>query len=151
MEADMSDGLDRNGFSPEEMAVVRNIFVTSSAEYIGSFHEALAAVKQQQYDDTVFEPLHRSIHSLKGAAMQLGFIPVGSLALAMETVIRRLRDCDSATTDFDGAVAVLESGEQQLKEYIGQLTKDEELTEEATQLITELETFGEQLGDRRDQ
>lgn len=141
----MSDGLDRNGFTPEEMAVVRNIFATSSAEYLSAFNESLSSIKALQYDDTVFEPLHRSVHSLKGAAMQLGFLPVGNLALAMETVIKKIRVCDVATVDFGEAIALFEAGERKLQEYVCLIKDDEELEETATELISQLEAFGEQV------
>jgi len=87
---------DVNGFSAEEMAMLLPLFTQSSSEYLGQFRAALGKVAAGMDEDPDREVLQRSVHSLKGAALQLGILHVGQLALAVEAVAKALRDAPQA-------------------------------------------------------
>ena len=145
----MPEGLDHNGFTPEEAETVRKIFATSSAEYLSEFKQALTRLKQEEYADTVLEPLHRSIHSLKGAAMQLGFLSVGELALSIERLVKKVREYNPASIDYAALLRLLEAGEKRLLVLLDQISNNDEVSETSAgedagtsaDLIAELDQF----------
>ena len=142
----MPEGLDQNGFTPEEAEMVSKIFATSSVEYLATFGEALVLMKEHEYTDTVLEPLHRSIHSLKGASMQLGFLQIGELSMAMEKLIKKARTRDPVSVDYDAMVPLLEAGVNRLREYLARISDNKEVSATSEELIAELEEFNKGLG-----
>ncbi len=106
-------------FSEEELAILRPLFQSSGRDYIAQFRATLAGVKDGACDEETLEILHRSIHSLKGAALQLGYLHVGGLAMAMEGVAKTARKL-GALIPAEG-IALLEEGARQLEGYLAEL------------------------------
>jgi chemotaxis protein histidine kinase CheA len=75
------------GFGPEEMKLLREIFLTSSGEYLATIGSVLSAWRDGAIDEASLRDSHRAVHSIKGAALQIGYVPIGGLAKAMEAVI----------------------------------------------------------------
>ena len=81
----------RSEFGPEEMAVLRPIFMKSAREHLASITRISGELSETGADDRALETLHRSIHSLKGAALQIGFVHVGQTAKLIEQVVLHAR------------------------------------------------------------
>jgi chemotaxis protein histidine kinase CheA len=75
------------GFGPEEMKLLREIFLTSSGECLATVGSVLTAWRDGAIDEASLRDSHRAVHSIKGAALQIGYVPIGNLAKAMEGVI----------------------------------------------------------------
>lgn len=95
-------------FTPEELQVLRPLFLTSSREHLRDFDRALEILGGDPRDEGALESLHRSIHSVKGAALQLGILSIGSLAKAMEAVAKAVRQAGRALRE-DAARLLAES------------------------------------------
>lgn len=74
-------------FSSEEMEVLREIFLASSSEYLARAGTVLEAWTVAGIEEPRLKDLHRAIHSVKGAALQLGYLPIGTLARSVELVL----------------------------------------------------------------
>ncbi len=134
---------DVNGFSAEEMAMLLPLFTQSSSEYLGQFRAALRKVAAGMDEDPDREVLQRSVHSLKGAALQLGILHVGQLALAVEAVAKALRDApqalEASETDLLGLSA------DRLETYITDLADGAASNEPPVDLILRLEAASDRL------
>ncbi|MFH1142985.1 MAG: Hpt domain-containing protein [Candidatus Eisenbacteria bacterium] len=86
-----------DAFSAEEMAVLRPIFLESAREHLTSMSLITKEMEEGQPDACRLETLHRSVHSLKGAALQLGFETLGRSASRLEQVLLRVRDARDAS------------------------------------------------------
>ncbi len=88
---------DRFAFSDGEMKVLMPIFQASGREYLRVMEKTLSELHEFGVDALPGEEslagLHRAAHSLKGAALQMGFLHIGGLARAMEQVILAVKEC----------------------------------------------------------
>jgi chemosensory pili system protein ChpA (sensor histidine kinase/response regulator) len=106
----------QDGFTEEELQVLRPLFVSSGREHIERALRALEALGRDPGDAEQLELLHRSFHSLKGAAMQFGVLHLGVLAQAVEAVARSARGAGCLATP---AIAdLLAEGGRQLAAYL---------------------------------
>jgi len=82
---------DSGAFTPEDMQVLLPLFRTSGDEYIATMRQNLETLGQPKRRGEGLTSFHRAAHSLKGAALQLGFVHIGTLAQAMEVVAGQAR------------------------------------------------------------
>ena len=130
-------------FTDEEMAILRPMFLKSGREYIRDFQAALDEVKTGPLDDATLEAMHRSIHSLKGAAMQLRVIHIGTLAQAMEAVAKTARAAGVAIPPE--GVELLKEGIGRLLTYLDSLENDQGQVEPPGALLGRLEGVAESM------
>lgn len=76
-----------NGLTAEDMQILRPLFVTSGRSYVATLREGLLLLGNGRTERVTFTAMHRAAHSLKGAAMQIGFLGVGTLARLIEEAI----------------------------------------------------------------
>lgn len=134
---------DSNGFSAEEMAMLLPLFSQSSGEYLGQFREALEKVAAGGDDEPTREILQRSVHSLKGAALQLGIVHIGHLALAVEGVAKALRDAPQHLESSE--TELLQQSVDRLEAYIAELPEGGDSAEPPADLIHRLEAVSDRL------
>ncbi len=134
-----------NGFSAEEMVILRKLFFDSANQYLDTFIEELSKIENGDTSEDVLDTLHRSIHSLKGAAMQLGFLPIGSLSLAMEVLAKKMNEGSWNEGEMAKAVILLHEGEQRIRDNLGHVIEEKELSELPADLIRRLDSLRESL------
>ncbi len=86
-------------FSEEEMQVLLPLFLQSGKEYVSKAREIVERLRSGDAGPEDLELLHRTFHSAKGAALQIGFVHIGSLAKAMETVAAAMRSSWSSADE----------------------------------------------------
>ncbi|MBM3316847.1 MAG: Hpt domain-containing protein [Candidatus Eisenbacteria bacterium] len=79
-----------NSFSPEEMEVLRGIFLSSSNQCLDAMRGILDAWPEGGPGEERLKQFHRAAHSVKGAAMQIGYLPIGELARELERAVLAL-------------------------------------------------------------
>lgn len=129
-----------NDFSAEELAILRPLFITSARGYLVSFREQLQIAEHAEQGHDL-EALHRSIHSLKGAALQLGLHSVGNLAKAMEFVVKGFRQREQALPTE--SYALLTAAAEHLSGLIARVEREEDLTEPPTEMLRQLSALAE--------
>jgi chemotaxis protein histidine kinase CheA len=134
---------DASEFSSDEMRVLRRLFVTSGRDYLIRFRGALESMTREAASDETLELFHRSIHSLKGAALQLGLLHVGTLAKEMEGVAKAVRETQAALPD-DG-VALLTEGMVRLTDYLIDVEKETETAEPPADLLRRLQLLADSV------
>lgn len=134
---------DSNGFGAEEMAMLLSLFAQSSGEYLAQFREALEKVAAGADDESTREILQRSVHSLKGAALQLGIVHIGHLAQAIEGVAKSLRDAPQRLES--GESELLSLSADRLEAYIADLPEGGDSAEPPADLIHRLEAVSDML------
>ncbi len=128
-----------NGFSEEDMAILGPLFIQSSREYLTEFRMALKNLDTPDDDDSTREILHRAVHSLKGAALQLGIVHIGQLALAVEGVAKALR-YSSLPLDPDGRDLMSESADR-LEAFIAGFENEDSPQDPPADLLSQLEAL----------
>ncbi|MCK4304453.1 MAG: Hpt domain-containing protein [Candidatus Eisenbacteria sp.] len=136
---------DPKGLTPEDMAVLRPLFVSSGREYLATFLDALATVRTAEPTEETLGVLHRSIHSLKGAALQLGVLHIGTLGKAVEAVALAVRRKPGGLPAQ--GIDLLEEGARQLAEYLTHIENGEETTEPPGELLSQLQGLADVLAD----
>jgi chemosensory pili system protein ChpA (sensor histidine kinase/response regulator) len=131
-------------FSPEEMEVLRQIFLGSSQEYVTTIRGALAAFEQGSGAGERLPELHRAIHSIKGAAFQIGFAPIGMLAKAMESVVIALQGDAGALEP--AWVSVLQRGLAAIEASLEALRENRELPAPDQALLSALAACSGEAG-----
>jgi len=126
----MSSG---NEFSAEELAFLRPIFMTSAREHLASIARISGELKETDAGDPAVEALHRSIHSLKGAALQIGFLQVGQTARMIEQVVLCARALGPGAPA--GWLALVQRGVPVLTDLLDAIERDEEREQDAGLLL----------------
>lgn len=123
-------------FSTEELQVLKPLFVGSAREHLEAFAGALGDLARDPRNPQKLELLHRSIHSVKGAAFQMGVIHVGALAKAMEEVAKaaRLIGCAPGIKE----AGLLAESRQKLLVYLVAFERGEEAPEPPAELLERL-------------
>jgi len=70
---------------------VLELFRTEADEGLEAMEHALVVLEANPYDDEALSTLFRAVHTLKGNAAALGFVPLTELAHAIEDILDRLR------------------------------------------------------------
>ncbi len=130
---------EMNGFSEEDMAVLGPLFIQSSREYLTEFRTAMERIDRSDEDDSTRETLHRAVHSLKGAALQLGIVHIGQLALAVEGVAKALRYC-SQELDPQGRDLMSQSADR-LEGFIAGFENEDPPQDPPADLLSQLEAL----------
>ncbi len=126
-----------NDFTEEEMQVLRPLFISSVRDYLATCKAKLAAIQDGDRGADQVEALHRGLHSIKGAAFQLGVVHVGALAKAMEAVVKQARQMGRAPAPE--ALAPLTEGLERLEDYIAAFEDGREPVEPPADLTSRLE------------
>ena len=129
---------EMSDFSPEELAVLMPLFISSARGYLEFFQDELAAVRAGRGGHDL-EPLHRSIHSLKGAALQLGLHPIGLLAKAMELVVKDARQRERVLPE--DSYPLLEAAARHLSDLVGHVEREEDLEEAPANMLADLDAL----------
>jgi len=147
----VQDEQNKGGFTPDQMIALRKLFYESGSGYLDLFLEELDKIESQDRSDAVLETLHRSIHSLKGAALQLDYLPAGNLALAMERMVKQIRDSDCESSSMSEVVSLLREGEKRIRLYLDNIIKDEEMDESPVDLLRRFKILADKLISGNDQ
>jgi two-component system chemotaxis sensor kinase CheA len=130
-------------FTPEDLAVLLPFFRASGAERIAGMRHTLGRLEQVPDDTEALTTLHRAAHSLKGAALQLGFARIGMLARAMETAAAASR------TQSNGmpadALPLFARCADRLEIYLQDLDADDDASDTGEDLLGELEAMTARL------
>ncbi len=132
-------------FTEEELQVLRPLFASASRDHLAAFDQALGRLAADPADPVPLEVLHRSIHSVKGAAFQMGVIPIGALAKAVEEVAKAARQAGRAPTDE--ASRLLAESRQLLLAYLGAFERGEEIPAPPAGLLARLQAAACAPGD----
>ncbi len=71
-------------FSKEEMMEIMAVFKAESEEHLKTLHQKMAELSVNTTNATAIEVLHRTSHSMKGAARMLGLTPIEEIGRMME-------------------------------------------------------------------
>lgn len=104
-----------NGFTAEEMRVLLPLFLDSGREYVVQLREGLLRLRNLPSDEQTLRVMHRAVHSLKGAALQLGFAEIGHLASCIEDALEGIQEGDRAAA---GVVDAVDEGARALTEQL---------------------------------
>jgi chemotaxis protein histidine kinase CheA len=107
-------------FSAEEWAVLCPVFLESARGHLTAMHRDLAALTNDPADRAALKTLHRAVHSLKGASLQLGLLSIGQTAAQFEKVVLRVGEqAPGASQDWLGlaerAIAALEKSLREIE------------------------------------
>jgi chemotaxis protein histidine kinase CheA len=80
-----------NGLTPEDYEIILPVFLESGRGYLAGFREGLRRLEDGRADTQCLASMHRAVHSLKGAALQIGFESMSQVARGMEEAIEALR------------------------------------------------------------
>ncbi len=91
------------------------IFKQESGKYIGIINSAMQELKNNPQDLTPYEPIEKSLHSLKSSARLMGYNDVADLSAPLEKMIEKLHAAEQSLSSdnlfiTDKAVRGLESG-----------------------------------------
>jgi chemotaxis protein histidine kinase CheA len=128
-------------FTDEEMAMLRPVFLTSGREHLETMGRLAEALPASLPDGEESRDYHRAIHSLKGAALQMGFLQIGGLARLLERVVLVLQR--ETPTDTGRWQDLLQRGAAALDVALTATEQGSAYTPDG-QLMTELEAW---LGD----
>jgi chemotaxis protein histidine kinase CheA len=124
-------------FTAEELQVLIPLFVSSAREHLETFAGALGELTRDPKNPEKLELLQRSIHSVKGAAFQMGVIHVGALAKAMEAVAKSARQVGRAPEKQEAGL--LAESRQMLLGYLSAFERGEEIPEPPADLLGRLD------------
>jgi two-component system chemotaxis sensor kinase CheA len=85
----MSDDLY---LTPEELLALKTTFYVQTAEMLEEFSQRVLALEGANDSKDVLRALERSVHTIKGDSMALGFDALAKLAHRLEDYFRALRD-----------------------------------------------------------
>ena len=104
-----------NGFTAEEMKVLLPLFLDTGRQYVAQLREGLLRLRNLPNHEETLSEMHRAVHSLKGAALQLGYDKVGSLANNLEDAIEGIQEAGAITP---AGVESIDEGAQLLTEQL---------------------------------
>jgi chemotaxis protein histidine kinase CheA len=134
------------GFGPEEVKLLREIFLTSSEAYLATVGSVLTAWRNGAIDEANLRDSHRAVHSIKGAALQIGYVPIGTLAKAMEAVILAgLRLGAERASEW---LPMIERGADALAVQLEAVREEREIDSTDPGLMTELDRASASLAAR---
>ncbi len=126
--------------SREELMEVMAVFNEESRELLQAFDSKMADLKANPAGASALEALHRTSHSLKGAARMLGLTPIEQIGFKLEMGFKSAKDGSLSITPDHIAVIVEAVG------YIKKLT-DKLTAEGSTEgidisgILTKLDAF----------
>ncbi|MCK4414640.1 MAG: Hpt domain-containing protein [Candidatus Eisenbacteria sp.] len=131
--------MDANSpFTEQEMAMLRPVFLTSGREHLETMGRLQGELPGLVPDGDALKQFHRAIHSLKGAALQMGFLQIGGLAGLLERVVLVLQE---SMPDDDGRwQTLLQQGHTALDTALTATEQETGFTP-AGELVTELEQW----------
>ena len=132
-------------FTEEELQVLRPLFTSSNRDHLEAFGQALSGLERDPNDPAQLELLHRSIHSVKGAAFQLGIIHIGALARAMEEVAKAARLAARAPAGEESRL--LAESRQLLLTYLDAFERREEVPAPPAGLLARLQAAARAPGE----
>lgn len=126
--------------SREELMEVMAVFNEESRELIQAFDSKMTDLKANPASASALEVLHRTSHSLKGAARMLGLTPIEQIGYKLEMGFKSAKD---------GALSVTPDHIEIISEAVGFIKKlTEKLTAEGTTegidisgILARLDTF----------
>ncbi|MBD3237528.1 MAG: hypothetical protein GF330_12550 [Candidatus Eisenbacteria bacterium] len=107
--------MPENGFTAEEMEVLLPIFLDSGREYVVQLREGSLRLRNLQADGDSLGAMHRAVHSLKGAALQIGFDEIGTLASSIEDLIEHLQTLERVPPE---SIDLIDEGAATLTEQL---------------------------------
>ena len=115
-----------DGFSEEDMKVLLPLFLASGRSYVSALREGLMLLRKSRLEAETLKSAHRAVHSLKGAALQIGFVHVGTLAASIEDAIEGFwDDPDDLTPD---GLEALEQGARLMAAYLDDIEGTREVS-----------------------
>ena len=115
---------ETSDFSREDLDILLPIFRASTGEQIASVRQALQTLRRAPDDAEALVVLHRAVHSIKGASLQLGFVHIGVLARAMEGLAVASRERAAGVPSE--CAALFASGADLLERYLEALDRPSE-------------------------
>ena len=125
-------------FTEEEMAMLRPVFIASGREHLVTMAQLQPELTAAVPDGEALKRFHRAIHSLKGAALQMGFLQIGGLARMLERLVLVLQ---GGLPDDQGQwETLLQRGSELLEASLTATEQQAEFTPEGA-LMTDLEAW----------
>jgi len=78
--------------TPEELLALKTTFYVQTAEMLQEFSQRVLALEGANDSPEILRALERSVHTIKGDSMALGFDALAKLAHRLEDYFRGLRD-----------------------------------------------------------
>ncbi|MCA8971482.1 MAG: chemotaxis protein CheW [Planctomycetes bacterium] len=130
-----------SGAESNEFDEVIDEFVIESKEHLDDVENKLLRIEElgADIDDDLVNEVFRAIHSVKGAAGFLGFVTLGNLAHALESVLDRIRQRD--LVPVRPVVEALLEGTDRLVTLLGSIheSNDADVLEEVESLLSIVE------------
>ncbi len=127
----------KDSFTPEEWAIVRPVFLQSVRGHLDTIRTGLTIWTTGGASPERLRELHRSMHSLKGAALQLGFEHLGETARLLEQVLRQANESLESAWGWEEWI---ERGLLRLQDAFTMIERDQEETRDA-RFVADLQSW----------
>ncbi|MFO0752710.1 MAG: chemotaxis protein CheA [Thermodesulfovibrionales bacterium] len=121
----------------DEMDEIINEFVTEAEETLEKIDPMFVELETRGYDKNILNEIFRGMHTLKGAAGFLGFQPIVDVAHRAESVMKRLRDGETALSS--SLMDVILKSVDALKLLISHIRLKDGVEENISSLLGELD------------
>lgn len=108
--------------SKEEMMEVMAVFKGESEEHLATLQEKMKELETSPSSPGALEILHRTSHSMKGAARMMGLTPIEEIGRALEDGFKAAKDGKPIVNP--GSIAAVNDAIQGLRQLIDKLASE---------------------------
>jgi chemotaxis protein histidine kinase CheA len=109
-------------FSKEEMMEIMTVFKAESAENLVIFNDKMKEIEKNPSNPAAIELLHRTSHSIKGAARMLGLTPIENIGRALEDGFKAAKEGKPVLTP--ATITIVNEAIAFISQLIDKLEKD---------------------------
>jgi chemotaxis protein histidine kinase CheA len=109
-------------FSKEEMMEIMTVFKAESAENLVIFNDKMKEIEKNPSNPSAIELLHRTSHSIKGAARMLGLTPIENIGRALEDGFKAAKEGKPVLTP--ATITIVNEAIAFISQLIDKLEKD---------------------------
>lgn len=109
-------------FSKEEMMEIMTVFKAESAENLVIFNDKMKEIEKNPSNPSAIELLHRTSHSIKGAARMLGLTPIENIGRALEDGFKAAKEGKPVLTP--ATIAIVNEAIAFISQLIDKLEKE---------------------------
>ncbi len=109
-------------FSKEEMMEIMAVFKAESAENLVILNDKMKEIEKNPTNPSAIELLHRTSHSIKGAARMLGLTPIENIGRALEDGFKAAKEGKPVLTPE--TIAIVKEAIGGISQLIDKLEKE---------------------------
>ena len=126
--------------SKEEMMEIMAVFKGESAEHLETLAAKMKEIEKNPNNPSAIELLHRTSHSMKGAARMMGLTPIEQIGKALEDGFKSVKDGKPLINAE--TIAVINDAIEGLRKLIDKLAAEGTLEGfDVSGILTKLEKF----------